>query len=404
MRKGGAIVIETEVLIAGAGPVGAIGAVRLASMGINVICCEQTDGFAGDLRASTFHPVTVEMLDDVGVAQPLIDKGLKAPVYQWRDRRSGEHLNFDLSEVADATRFPFRLQCPQHHMAEMLTSHLPTLVNAEMRFGTKLVGACEDGDGIIATVERNGKQESIRAKFLIGADGSRSTVRKVMDVPFEGITYEEKFVSVSTPYPIETILTDIEYVNYIADPDEWLVLLRVPGLWRILIPAGPDTDNDELLSDASVAAIFDRIVPGVAVETNFRKIYKVHQRVAGTFHKGRMLLVGDAAHLNNPLGGFGMNSGIHDVWNLADKLWRILRKDGDIEQLALFDRQRRGITNAFIQAQSIQNKEFMEHAPGESHAGRMDRMAMIAADPALRREYLLKQAMITSLADATKIA
>lgn len=395
--------IETEVLIAGAGPVGAIGAVRMASMGIDVICCEQTDSFASDLRASTFHPVTVEMLDDVGVAQPLIDKGLKAPVYQWRDRRSGEHLNFDLAEVADATRFPFRLQCPQHYMAEMLTDHLPTLSNAEMRFGTRLVGAREDGDRVIATIERDGKQEDIRAKFLIGADGSRSTVRKVMDVPFDGITYEEKFVSVSTPYPIETILTDIEYVNYIADPNEWLVLLRVPGLWRILIPAGSDTDNDELLSDASIAAVFDRIVPGVAVETNFRKIYKVHQRVAGTFHKGRMLLVGDAAHLNNPLGGFGMNSGIHDVWNLADKLWSILRKDGDIEQLALFDRQRRGITNAFIQAQSVQNKEFMEHAPVESHAGRMGRMATIAADPALRREYLLKQAMITSLADAAKI-
>jgi len=404
MRKGRASVIETEVLIAGAGPVGAIGAVRLASMGIDVICCEQTDSFASDLRASTFHPVTVEMLDDVGVARPLIEKGLKAPVYQWRDRRSGAHLNFDLTEIADATRFPFRLQCPQHHMAEMLTDHLPTLANAQMHFGTKLVGAREEGNGVIATVERDGKQEEIRTKFLIGADGSRSTVRSVMGVPFEGITYEEKFVSISTPYPIEQILTDIAYVNYIADPDEWLVLLRVPGLWRILIPASADADNDALLSDASVAAIFDRIVPGVAVETNFRKIYKVHQRVAQTFHKGRMLLVGDAAHLNNPLGGFGMNSGIHDVWNLADRLWRILRKDGDADQLELFDRQRRGITSAFIQAQSIENKEFMEHAPGESHAGRMDRMAAIAADPALRRQYLLKQAMITSLADAARIA
>lgn len=395
--------IKTEVLIAGAGPVGAIGAVRLASMGIDVICCEQTDSFASDLRASTFHPVTVEMLDDVGVAQPLIEKGLKAPVYQWRDRQSGKHHCFDLGEIADVTRFPFRLQCPQHHMAEMLTDHLPTLSNAQMRFGTKLIGARENGEGIIATVEREGRLEELSAKFLIGADGSRSTVRSVMGVPFEGITYEEKFVSISTPYPIERILTDIDYVNYIADPEEWLVLLRVPGLWRILVPASTNTDNEELLSDASVAAIFDRIVPGVAIETNFRKIYKVHQRVAQTFHKGRMLLVGDAAHLNNPLGGFGMNSGIHDIWNLADKLWSILRSDGDADQLALFDRQRRGITNAFIQAQSIQNKEFMEHAPGENHASRMDRMAAIAADPSLRRDYLLRQSMIQSLTDAANI-
>ncbi|MFC3443698.1 FAD-dependent oxidoreductase [Sphingobium rhizovicinum] len=396
--------LQTEVLIAGAGPVGAIGAVRLASMGVDVICCEKTDSFASDLRASTFHPVTVEMLDQVGAAAPLIERGLKAPVYQWRDRRSGQFLNFDMAEIADATRFPFRLQCPQHHMAAMLTDHLPTLANADMRFGTTLVAAREDGEGVVATVVRDGREEEIRAKFLIGADGARSTVRSIMDVPFDGFTYEEKFVSISTAHPIEQTLTDIEYVNYIADPDEWLVLLRVPGLWRILVPASVDADNDALLSDESVAAIFDRIVPGVPIETVFRKIYRVHQRVARSFHKGRMMLVGDAAHLNNPLGGFGMNSGIHDVWNLADKLWSILRKDGDAALLERFDRQRRGITTAFIQAQSIENKAFMEHGPGESHQGRMDKMEAIAADPALRRRYLLKQAMIQSLADADKIA
>lgn len=396
---------QTEVLIAGAGPVGAVGAVRLASMGIDVICCEQNDSFAGDLRASTFHPVTVEMLDEVGVAAPLIEKGLKAPVYQWRDRRSGAFLNFDMADIADATRFPFRLQCPQHHMAQMLTDHLPTLPNAQMRFGTKLVAANEDSEGVIATVEQGGVREDIRARYLIGADGSRSTVRAAMDMPFDGFTYEEKFVSVSTPHPIERTLTDIAHVNYIADPDEWLVLLRVPGLWRVLVPASVEASDEDLLSDAAIAALFERIVPGEPVETNFRKIYRVHQRVARSFHKDRMLLVGDAAHLNNPIGGFGMNSGIHDVWNLADKLWSILRKDADAAALlARYDRQRRGITTAFIQAQSIENKAFMEHAPGDSHDGRMDRMAAIAADPVQRRAYLLRQAMIQSLADAEMIA
>lgn len=373
-------------------------------MGIDVVCCEMTDSFAGDLRASTFHAATIEMLDEVGAAAPLIEKGLKAPVYQWRDRRTGEFLNFDMGEIADATRFPFRLQCPQHHMADMLTKRLGTLPNAQMRFGTQLLGAHEDGEGVVATVLREGRTEEIRAKFLIGADGARSTVRPLVGARFEGFTWEEKFVSVSTAHPIEQTLTDIEYVNYIADPDEWLVLLRVPGLWRILVPASAEADNDDLLSDESIAAIFDRIVPGQSVETTFRKIYRVHQRVAHTFRKGRMMLVGDAAHLNNPLGGFGMNSGIHDVWNLADKLWSILRKDGDMDQLDRFDRQRRGITNAFIQAQSIENKAFMEQAANESHNARMDRMSAIAADPALRRQYLLKQAMITSLEDAEKIA
>ncbi|MCJ1960919.1 FAD-dependent monooxygenase [Novosphingobium sp. 2637] len=395
---------ETEVLIAGGGPVGAIGAVRLASMGIDVLCCEQTESFASDLRASTIHAATLEMLDAVDAAEPLIAKGLKAPVYQWRDRRSGEHYDFDLGEVADVARFPFRLQCPQHHMAGLLTQTLPSMANAEMRFGTKLISAHEDAEGVVATLEKDGRTEEVRAKFLVGADGSHSTVRKLMGVDFEGFTYEEKFVSVSTAHPIEETMRDIALVNYIADPEEWLVLLAVPGLWRILVPGDKAVSDEELLRDEAIADIFARIVPGTPVETTFRKIYRVHQRVASLFHKGRMLLVGDAAHINNPLGGFGMNSGIHDVWNLADKLWSVLRQDGDSEQLALFDRQRRGITKAFIQAQSIENKAFMEHAPGEAHAARLARMAGIANDPVKRREYLLKQAMFQSLADAEKIA
>jgi 3-(3-hydroxy-phenyl)propionate hydroxylase len=384
--------------------VGAIGAARLASMGIDVVCCEITESCASDLRASTFHASTLEMLDEIDAAEPLIALGLKAPVYQWRDRRSGQFVEFDLGELADRTRFPYRLQCPQYHMSELLTARLPGLANADMRFGTKVIGAEQDADGVTVTVLRDGRTETIRARFLIGADGGHSVVRQAMNVGFDGFTYEEKFVSLSTAHPIEQTITDLAYVNYLADPEEWLVLLRVPEVWRILVPASVETSNDELLSEKSVAAVFDRIVPGQTVETSHRTIYRVHQRVAQTFQVGRMMLVGDAAHLNNPLGGFGMNSGIHDMWNLADKLWTILRKDGDAEQLALFDRQRRGVTTAFIQAQSIENKALIEQAPGEAHGARMARIAATAADPDARRAYLLRQAMFQSLADAEAIA
>lgn len=394
---------QTEVIIAGAGPVGSIGAARLASMGIDVIVCEVTDACANDLRASTFHAATLEMLHEVDAAEPLIECGLKAPVYQWRDRRSGEFVEFDLAEISDVTPFPFRLQCPQYHMAQLLTARLPAMANAEMRFGTRVVDARNEADGVVVTVEKDGRREELRSKFLIGADGSHSAVRKAMGIEFEGFTYNEKFLSLSTPHLIEKTLTDIAHVNYLADPEEWLVLLRVPELWRILVPASADVSDEDLLSDASVESVFERIVPGHAVEATHRTIYRVHQRVAHTFIKGRTMLVGDAAHLNNPLGGFGMNSGIHDVWNLADKLWSVLRKDGDAELLNLFDRQRREVTRAFIQAQSIENKAFMEYAAGDAHRERMARMRATVADPEKRRQYLMKQAMFQSLADAEAI-
>ncbi|MBM0171102.1 FAD-dependent monooxygenase [Altererythrobacter sp. C41] len=394
---------ETEVIVAGAGPVGSVGAARLAAMGIDVIVCEAEATCAHDLRASTFHAATLEMLDEIDAAQPLIERGLKASVYQMRDRRTGEYLEFDLVELADRTRFPFRLQCEQHHMSTLLTERLPDMPNADVQFNTRVVAVEQDADGVTVTVETGGERRQLRTKFLIGADGAHSTVRKQIGVGFDGFTYDEKFLSLSTSFPIETVITDLAHVNYISDPDEWLVLLRVPALWRILVPADVD-DSDELLtSDTRAAEVFERIVPGHHVETSHRTIYRVHQRVAESFARGRVMLIGDAAHLNNPLGGFGMNSGIHDAWNLADKLWKILRKGGDASLIDLFDRQRRHATREFIQAQTIANKAFIEQGPGESHRSRLDRMAAIHADPVRRRQYLLRQAMFESLEDAEKV-
>lgn len=395
---------KVEALVVGAGPVGTIAASRLAAMNIDVMLCEAQASCAHDLRASTFHASTLEMLDEIGAADPLIAQGLKAPVYHMRDRRSGEVIDFDLTEIADHARFPFRLQCEQFHMANLLAQRMIDDPKIDMRFNAQLIDAHEVADGVIATVAIDGVPTEIHTKFLIGADGSRSVVRQKMDIEFEGFTYEEKFVSLSTSLPIEDHVPNLSYVNYISDPDEWLVLLRVPTLWRVLVPADGALSNEELISDENAAKVFSRIVGDIAVETEHRTIYRVHQRVAKSFVKGRMLLIGDAAHLNNPLGGFGMNSGIHDAWNLTEKLYSILRQDGDRAQLERFDRQRRTVTLNFIQAQTIENMAFMEQGAGEASRLRRTRMAEIRADDSLRREYLLKQAMFTSLEEAESIA
>jgi len=400
----GLAVQQTEVVIAGAGPVGSVAAARLASMGIDVVVCESEAACAPDLRASTFHAATIEMLDEIDAAQPLIERGLKAPIYQMRDRRSGEYVEFDLNEIADHTRFPFRLQCEQHHMSTLLTQRLPSTPNAEVRFNCDVISVEQDADGCTTTVRDNGTEKQIRSKFVIGADGSRSVVRRDLGIGFEGFTYDEKFLSLSTTFPVESIIPDLAYVNYMSDPDEWLVLLRVPGLWRVLVPANVNDPDDLLVSDARVAEVFERIVPGQTIETAHRTIYRVHQRVAETFVQGRAMLIGDAAHLNNPLGGFGMNSGIHDAWNLADKLWKILRKDGDADVLGIFNRQRRHATREFIQAQTIANKAFIEQGAGKLHSARMSQMAALHADPERRRAYLLRQSMFESLQDAENVA
>jgi 3-(3-hydroxy-phenyl)propionate hydroxylase len=394
---------RTEVLVVGAGPAGTVAAYRLAQLGIDVTLFEAGDSCAQDLRASTIHAPTLEMLDEIGIAQELIERGLKAPIYHWRERRTGDVIAFDMSEIADRCRFPYRLQCEQYYLAMAIAKRLQEHPRAQVLFGHRVVDVKQNGVEAIATVEHNGAQKEIAAKFIIGADGARSVVRKSIPVTFDGFTYEEKFVSMSTAFRIEDVIKDISYVNYISDPQEWLVLLRVPSVWRVLVPANGTMTDEELLSDANMTSIFQRIVGDQPLQTSHRAIYRVHQRVASSFVQGRILLVGDAAHLNNPLGGFGMNSGIHDSWNLTEKLVQVLRHNGDPALLELYSRQRRGVTLSFTQAQTIENKRLMEQGTEEYQRQRLAKIQAVHNDPAQRREYLLRQSMIASLEEAEAI-
>lgn len=395
---------RVQVVIAGAGPVGCVAATYLAQRGIDVILAEAGPDCAQDMRASTFHAPTLEMLDTLGFTDRLIAQGLKAPIYHWRDRRSGEILEFDMTEIADATRFPYRVQCEQYHLARMMADALEALPCAQVLFNHRLCQFAQDDTGVTVSFETPTAIRTVRADYLIGADGASSIVRKWLGVDFYGFTYPEKFLCLTTDTPLEEHLPGLAPVNYVSDSDEWLVLLRVPTLWRVLLPAHDDADAADLRSDAKKDAVFDGLTgDGAAVETFHRTIYRVHQRVAKQFQVGRTFLVGDAAHLNNPLGGFGMNSGIHDACNLCEKLIEVLNGRAGATSLERYDRQRRTVTHDFTQQQTIQNMALMRGGQGEAHRLQHERMAMLAGDAEQRRSYLLRQSMITSLADAAAI-
>ena len=346
------------------------------------------------------------MLNELGIAQDLMDQGLKAPIYQYRDRRTGEIFPFDLSELEGETTYPFRLQCEQFKLARLLSDKLDAHDKAEVHFNHRVVYFEQDADGITVFVETPMEIKQFRADYLIAADGGSSITRKWLGVQFEGFTYPEKFLTLSTPYPIENHFDDLCYVNYVADPQEWQVLLKVPELWRVLVPAPNDMSDEQLLSDETKTDVFERFTgKGSEIETKHRTIYRVHQRVATKYNHGRVCLVGDAAHLNNPLGGFGMNSGIHDGWNLADKLISILSEGAEAEPLLdLFDRQRRAVMHSFIQAQTIANKKAMETTDEDAQKQHKQEMSDILADNDRRRDFLRKQAMIKSLEEEKAVA
>ena len=244
----------------------------------------------------------------------------------------------------------------------------------------------------------------MQGRYVVACDGARSAVRRSLGVEFEGFTYPELFLIASTDFRFEDTLTDIAYVNYIADPNEWLVLLRVPGLWRVLVPAPENSDREKLLSDGNLQDVLQRVVPrGADYHIEHRSIYHVHQRVAKSFRAGRVLLAGDAAHINNPLGGMGMNGGIHDAFNLADKLAEIYAGADD----ALLDRyvaaapHRRGRGRAA--ADQPQSPDSRASAIPKCARSRSTRCAGPRPTRRCAREYMLKSSMIGGLRRAAEI-
>jgi len=385
--------------VAGGGPAGCVAAWRLAEHGVDVLLLERESVMPEDMRASTMHPPTLEMLEALGLLGTLEAEGLRAPVYQYRNRDTGEVISLDMAEIADVVRHPYRLQCEQFKLTRLIAARLASHNSGRILFDRKLISYAQDATGVTVTVGAGDAVETYRADYLIGADGANSTIRKLMGVTFEGFTYPEKFLTLSTAFPVEQEIDQLAYVAYMASAKEWCVLLRVPDFWRVLVPAAESETDSWLTSDEKKNQVFAGLVgDGTKVETGHRTLYRVHQRVANTYRSDRVVLVGDAAHLNNPLGGFGMNSGVHDAWNLTGRLIAILQKGADAEsELGLYVRQRRTVMQEFVQAQTIRNKAALESASADNQSAAQALLRDVAADPIKRRDYLLNQAMVTSL-------
>ncbi len=393
-----------RVLIAGAGPVGMIAALRLASAGVPVTVFERAPALTEDLRASTFHPPTLDMLDAFGLTAELIAQGLIARHTQYRDRRDGVIAEFDMQLLAGETAHPYRLQCEQFKLTRLVHARLASMPHAEVRFRASVEDVAQDGDRVVATVSSPEGTERHAGAYLIGADGAWSRVRQVLGIEFEGYTYPERFLVASTAHDFSAHMERLSYVNYVSDPDEWCVLLRVPGLWRVLFPTRPEESDDEVMQDEPIQRRLQSVLPNPdGYVTQHRTLYRVHQRVAQRYRNGRAFLVGDAAHINNPLGGMGMNGGVHDALNLTDKLVAVLQGEADEASLDRYERQRRPIAIDYINANTARNKKTLEERDPAARARNRAEMRRTAEDPAAARAFLRKTSMIEALAASAAI-
>jgi 3-(3-hydroxy-phenyl)propionate hydroxylase len=399
------VVARDPVIIVGAGPAGLALAVSLLQRDVEVLVIEAEPGLTQDLRAGTFHPPTLEMLEAIDVTAEFLTIGIFVPRWQIRDRHDGVIVEWDLSLLAGETRYPFRFHCEQFKLTPILYDRLQKLGGA-VRFGHTFKDATQDADGVTARVETDGETVSLRGSYLVGCDGGRSAVRQTMGVAFEGFTWPERFLVVGTEYDFGR--HGYAPNAYIADPVDWSAIFKMPGgekgLWRIVCPTDAELPEDEVLAPAFAEARLQNFLPRpVPYDITGKRLYRVHQRVAANFRAGRLLIVGDAAHVNNPLGGFGLNGALQGAFNLADKLAPVWRGEAAENLLDRYVRQRRAANVAFVQAQSIRNKEMLEERDPAVRRARFDELRRTAADPARQKEFLVRSSMIWSVRHAASI-
>src|SRR5262245_28734971 len=330
-----------RVLLAGAGPVGLVAAATLVRRGVPVTVFEAGSDLSEESRASTFHPPTLDMLDALGAAAPLIAQGLKAPQFQYRTRRDGLLAQFDFAAIADATTHPYRVQCEQSKLTCILLDRLRGQSGFDIEFDCKVVGVNQDSDRVEVAFERDGRTGRRAGRYLIGADGASSAVRRALGIPFEGFTWPDRLLVVSTPFDFHSVIPGLTAVNYVADPERWHFLLQIPELWRVMFLIKEDERDERIVTPEFAQSLMATLIPGISnYEIAHITLYKVHQRVAQTFRQGRVFLCGDAAHINNPLGGMGMNGGIHDAVNLTTRLIEVWRAKTEEAELDRYDKQR----------------------------------------------------------------
>jgi 3-(3-hydroxy-phenyl)propionate hydroxylase len=400
---------ESRVLVAGGGPVGLLSAWLLGRQGIPVRLFDSNDGLQADPRAATTHPATLDLLADDGLSQDMAEVGLVAPIFQFWDRPSNRLVaEFDHAVLAKDTRHPFVVQCEQFKTSKLLLKRVQALPNVEVLFGHEVVDVRQTTAGVDVDVKGPSGVRTHGGAYLIGADGGRSVVRKRSEIEFDGFTWPERFIVLTTPFDFNS-QRGYSYRSYFAEPGAWCNCFKVsadgpPGLWRTVFPTESSQEDSWILSDAGVQERMQRFFPSARpYEIVHRNLYVTHQRVASTFRKGRVLLAGDAAHVNNPIGGMGLNGGIQDAVNLTGKLIGVLLNGESDRSLDLYDLQRRTVAVEFVQEQSIANKKRLEESDPQTRKRNLDELSRIAENPERSRQFLLRTAMIASQRRADSI-
>ncbi|WP_436762928.1 FAD-dependent monooxygenase [Streptosporangium sp. V21-05] len=335
----------TVVLIVGAGPTGLTLACDLARRGIPCRIIEQSPVPQTGSRGFTLKPRTLEVLNDLGAA----DRVVAAAAIQSRIRfHLGEPLLFDLdvppAPPSEQRPYPNALALPEWRTEAILRERLAEL-GGEVDFGCRLIDFRSDDDGVTTTLERDGAAHTLRTTYLVGADGGRSLVRRHLGLAFTGSTDEDT----------RALLADVrvqgldqsEAVHFWMTADGHILVLRpIPhtGTWQAVASMEPDHDGDR--TEASLNLLRHTVTERTGrddirlTDATWLSIWRYNLRMVDTYRVGRVFLAGDAAHVHSPFGGFGMNTGIQDAYNLGWKLALVIQGAAEDHLLDSYESER----------------------------------------------------------------
>ncbi|MXP40319.1 monooxygenase [Altererythrobacter soli] len=382
-----------DAIVVGGGPTGFITALGLAQAGADVLLIEAEDAVIDSPRAAVYHWSTLDGLERLGIRDEAERIGFSKRDYLWLVRKTGERIEYDLSVLDGRTAFPYNIHLGQDRLAEIARDRLSSMGNAEIRFGTRLTGLTQDEDRVRTEVEGPGGAEILETRYLVGADGAGSTVRKALGLAFDGFTWPERFVATNVHHGFDA--AGYGLTTMVIDEQWGAVIVKISrdGLWRCTYmenAALPEETYLERVPDA-----YEHLLPA---EGGYRldraAPYRMHQRCAETFRKGRVMLVGDAAHVTNPTGGLGLTGGLFDAFALWPTLAAVLLEGADP---ALLDRWADDRWRIFVEKtspQAIANKRLVFHACGgeaelDTALGGLRAMA-VDADVRLQRLMFVK--------------
>ena len=325
---------DTDVLIVGAGPVGLFLANECARRGLRYRIVEAHATLSEHSKALAIFPRTLEIFDMAGVAGPFLEKANRATrVAIVAHQRGLAHIRF----APEESPYRFIAMVPQDVTEKLLAEELGRRSGA-VEYETSFVSAVERDGLVSATLDNKGEREELTAKFVIGCDGAHSTVRHLLKLPFEGAAYDALFM-----------LADIQ-TNDVLPADELQLCPSESGPAAIFpmsatrrrVVATVDAPEGEAPSLDLVRKILTERAPaGIEAQAlHWSSYFRIHHRHAGQLRVGRMFIAGDAAHIHSPFGGQGMNTGLHDAWNLVWKLDLALRGRGNATLLASYEAER----------------------------------------------------------------